>query len=85
MWYTVLRELRRVLLRKFGVPRRTAEAAETFVREEGEIIREAAALGIELDDPDDVPILEEAVAGRADLLVTKLPRFLARLHPQRGL
>ncbi len=67
---TVFRELRRVLLRKFGVPRGTVEAVETFLREEGEIIREAAALGIALDDPDDVPILEEAVAGMADLLVT---------------
>ena len=41
---TVFRELRRVLLRKFGVPRGTVEAAETFLREEGEIIREAAAV-----------------------------------------
>lgn len=66
---TVFRELRRVLLRKFGVPRGTVEAVETFLRDEGEIIRDAA-LGIALDDPDNVPILEEAVAGKADLLVT---------------
>lgn len=67
---TVLLELRRVLLEKFGVPHGTAEAAETFLREAGEVIGEAAPLGIELDDPDDVPIIEEAVAGKADFLVT---------------
>jgi len=27
-------------------------------------------LGIELCDPDDVPVLEQAVAGEADVLVT---------------
>ena len=67
---TVLRELRRVLGDKFGVPPGTIVATEDFLRREGVVIEEATPLGIELCDPDDVPILEEAVAGRASFLVT---------------
>lgn len=67
---TVLHELRRVLDDKFGVPRGTIEEAEEFLRREGEVIAEAAPLGIELCDPDDIPILEETVAARVRFLVT---------------
>jgi len=67
---TVLRELRRVLGDKFGVPHGTIEAAEEFLRREGDVIDAAAPLGIELCDPDDVAILEEAVAGNVRFLVT---------------
>lgn len=67
---TVLHELRRVLDDKFGVPPGTIEEAEEFLRREGDVIAEAAPLGIELCDPDDIPILEEAVAGRVRFLVT---------------
>ena len=36
----------------------------------GVVIDEAVPLGIDVRDPDDVPILEEAVAGKAGVLVT---------------
>ena len=67
---TVLRELRRVLRDKFKVPNDTIEAADRFLRREAVVIREAPSLGIDLRDPCDVPVLEEAVAGEADVLVT---------------
>ncbi len=67
---TVLRELRRVLDEKFGVPRATIDAADDFLREAAVVVAEAAPLAIELVDPDDVPVLGEAVAGKADVLVT---------------
>ena len=67
---TVLRELRRVLSDKFGVPPGTIEATEEFLRREGDVVDAAAPLGIELCDPDDIAILEEAVAGRVRFLVT---------------
>lgn len=67
---TVLRELRRVLDDKFGVPRATIDAADEFLREAAVIVAEAAPIAIELVDPDDVPILGEALAGKADVLVT---------------
>ena len=67
---TVLRELRRVLEEKFGVPRATIDAADDFLREAAVVVAEAAPIAIELVDPDDVPVLGEAVAGKADVLVT---------------
>ena len=67
---TVLRELRRVLDDKFGVPREAVREVEEFLRREGEAAGEAAPLGIGLTDPDDVPILEEAVASGVAFLVT---------------
>ncbi len=67
---TVLRELRRVLADKFGVPSGTIGEVEGFLRREGDVIGAGAPLGIELCDPDDVAILEEAVAGGVRFLVT---------------
>ena len=67
---TVLRELRRVLDEKFEVPRATIDAADDFLREAAVVVTEAAPIAIELVDPDDVPVLGEAVAGKADVLVT---------------
>ena len=67
---TVLGELRRVLGDKLGVPCATVETAEPFLRRHGVVIDQAPALGIMVPDPDDVGVLEQAVAGQADVLVT---------------
>ncbi len=67
---TVLAELRRILRDKFGVPHDTVRAAERFLRAEGIVVGNAPSLGIELCDPDDIPVLEEAVAGKTEVLVT---------------
>lgn len=67
---TVLRELRRVLTDKFGVPSGTIGEVEGFLRREGDVIDAAVPLGIELCDPEDIAILGEAVAGGVRFLVT---------------
>lgn len=69
---TVLRELGRVLGRKFGVPADAVQEAESFLREEAAaVVRGGQSQpGVTLRDPDDVAIIEEAVASNADLLVT---------------
>jgi len=67
---TVLDELRRVLPKKLGVPVETVEAAEAFLRRHGTVIDRAPPLGIEIRDPCDVIVLEQAVAGQAAVLVT---------------
>jgi len=67
---TVLRELRRVLQGKFGVPTDTLEETEAFLRRHGEVVPAGPSLGLELRDPDDVPILEKAAAANTDVLVT---------------
>jgi len=40
------------------------------------VIERAQALGIEVRDPDDVAVLEQAIAGEADMLVTGDRDFL---------
>ena len=67
---TVLRELRRVLRDKFRVPNNTIKAADRFLRRGAVVTGEAPSLGIALRDPCDVPVLEEAVAERANAVVT---------------
>lgn len=66
----VLAELNRVLVRKFGASRELATETDKFLREEGEVIGEAPRLQVSIRDPDDVTVLEQAVAGSADVLVT---------------
>lgn len=67
---TVLDELRRVLRDKMDVPPATVDSAEVFLRRQGVVIERAPALGIAVRDPDDVAVLEQAIAGKADMLVT---------------
>jgi uncharacterized protein len=66
----VLGELGPVLLRKFRVAPELARETDEFLRREAEVVERSSPLGIQLRDPDDVAILEEAVAGQADVLVT---------------
>jgi len=66
----VLAELGPVLQRKFQVTPELAKETEEFLRREGEVIGEAPALGIAVRDESDVAVLEQAVAGAANVLVT---------------
>lgn len=66
----VLGELRRVLRQKLRVPTSTVEEIDAFLRFHGAAIAEAPALDIAIRDPSDLRILGEAVAGKADLLIT---------------
>ena len=68
---TVLGGFRRVLDRKFGVPADAVQEADDFLREEAAAVVRGGQpqRGVTLRDPDDVAIVEEAVASNAHLLV----------------
>jgi putative PIN family toxin of toxin-antitoxin system len=67
---TVLAELQRVLGQKMRLgPKRVAEL-DGFLRQQGDVVRTDRLLRLKIRDPSDRPILAEAVAGRADALVT---------------
>jgi putative PIN family toxin of toxin-antitoxin system len=67
---TVLSELQRVLREKIRVPTKIVRELDAFLRREAIIATAADALGIVIRDETDVPVLEEAVAGGAEVLVT---------------
>jgi len=66
----VLSELHRVLMRKFRATTELADETDEFLRREAEVIGRAPHLQLTVRDADDVAILEQAVAGAADVLVT---------------
>ena len=66
----VLKELSRVLERKFRVSPDLVRETDEFLRGEARVIDEASPLDVPVRDPDDLRVLEEAVAGEADVLVT---------------
>lgn len=67
----VLAEVERVLREKLRVAREIIGEFEELLRREAVIIvAQAPNLEIELRDPDDVIVLEQAVAGEAAVLVT---------------
>ena len=66
----VLVELSRVLVRRFGITSELVAETEEFLRREGEVIDAAPPFGAAVRDPDDAIILDQAVAGAADVLVT---------------
>lgn len=67
---TVLNELQRVLRQKIRVPSKIVSELDGLLRREAIIVAKASALGIAIRDETDVPILAEAVAGGAEVLVT---------------
>jgi putative PIN family toxin of toxin-antitoxin system len=67
---TVLAELRRVLREKIRVPVVIVDEFETLLRHESLVVTEAKLLALTIRDRSDVPVLSEAVAGKADVLVT---------------
>ena len=73
----VLRELHRVLLRKFRLPPAVAGEFVGMLESEGEMGLVAELTGLEFDDPDDIPILASAVGGNADFLITGDKAMLA--------
>ncbi|MFW6089730.1 MAG: putative toxin-antitoxin system toxin component, PIN family, partial [Gemmatimonadota bacterium] len=66
----VLAEVERVLREKLSVPADAARSYVALLRSEATVVGEAPALGIEVRDPDDVAVLEQAAAGEAAVLVT---------------
>lgn len=67
---TVLAELKRVLREKIGVPGKLVEEYVALLRAEGVVVKEAESLATSLRDKSDIPVLGEAIAGKAEVLVT---------------
>jgi uncharacterized protein len=66
----VLAELSRALQEKFRTEDALAQEAVEFLRQEAVLVGEAPRLDIEVRDADDKRIVEQAVLGGADVLVT---------------
>jgi uncharacterized protein len=66
----LLTETRRYLTTKFKVPAARADEIIGFMREHAEIVKPAIIAATACRDPDDLPVLGTAVAGRAGVLVT---------------
>lgn len=63
-------ELVRVLATKFAMPASLIAQVESFVQSRAEHVPTVSELDVSIRDPDDVPVLGAAVAGRADVLIT---------------
>lgn len=66
----VLEELRRVLSRKLRMAPALVDEVESFVRSQAEVVGKAPSIRLAIRDATDGPVVAEAVAGRADVLVT---------------
>ena len=67
---TVLAELQDVLEGKLRLSAPTVAEFCGFLRHQGKVVRAGAPLRLKVRDPKDQPILAEAVAGQAEVLVT---------------
>jgi putative PIN family toxin of toxin-antitoxin system len=67
---TVLAELRRKLAEKFRVPAKVIDEFVALIAQEGEIVKKTENLEVAIRDKDDIPVVSEAVAGNAEVLVT---------------
>jgi putative PIN family toxin of toxin-antitoxin system len=67
---TVLTEVRRVLKQKMRVPDEVIAEFEALLRTEASIVAKAKAVTIPVRDKSDMPVLAEAISGRAEVLVT---------------
>ncbi|MEO8480252.1 MAG: putative toxin-antitoxin system toxin component, PIN family [Gemmatimonadota bacterium] len=65
-----LSETRRVLRKKIRLSPEVVAEVEAFLRQQAAVIADPPPLLIRLRDPDDLVILAEALAGKADVLVT---------------
>ena len=66
----ILIETRRYLTKKFKVPAIHADEIISFLEEHAEIVRPSEVAPGACRDPDDLPVLGTALAGRAGVIVT---------------
>ncbi len=66
----VLRELERVLARKFRLPEAVVAGFLALLKAEGTVVESRKNPPVPIKDADDVPILACAIAGKADVFVT---------------
>jgi putative PIN family toxin of toxin-antitoxin system len=67
---TVLAELKRVLRDRIRVPVHVVAEADNLLRQEATVIPKVELLRMRIRDKSDLAVLSEAVAGRAEVLVT---------------
>ena len=77
---TVLAELTRVLSQKMRMPPATIAEAESFLRQEAAVVSQQSKPNVDLRDPDDIPVLAEALEGSVEVLVTGDRDFLELTH-----
>lgn len=82
---TILDEVEEVLRRKFGLDAKSAAAVSTLVRDASEVVEPQVTIDAVKADPDDNAILECAVWGEADYVVTGDKAHLWPLDPFRGI
>jgi putative PIN family toxin of toxin-antitoxin system len=67
---TVLAEVRRVLKQKMKVPDEVIAEFEALLRTEASVVAKAKTATIPVRDKSDMPVLAEAISGKAEVLVT---------------
>ena len=67
---TVLKELRQVLRQKLRLPIAAVDEIEAFLRQNATVISDAPFIEMPVLDVNDRAVLAEAVAGKAEVLVT---------------
>lgn len=66
---TVLSEVRRVLRQKMRVPAEVVGEFEALLRAEAVVVAKAKTVLIAVRDKSDMPVLAEAISGKAEVLV----------------
>ena len=80
----IFEEFRRVLREKFHFTDQAVYTAETLLRRAGIVVEPRESIELIADDPDDNRILEAAVAGKAEVIISG-DRHLLRLGAFRGI
>ncbi len=81
----ILEEVEEVLRRKFKLDAKEAGAVAAFIRDASECVQPQVSIDAVKADPDDNAILECAVWGEADYIVTGDKTHLWPLDPFRGI
>jgi putative PIN family toxin of toxin-antitoxin system len=66
----VLTELKRVLRKKMRVPGVVIDEFDALLRRESRVVPKAKAFVVAIRDKSDIPVLSEAIAGNAEILIT---------------
>jgi uncharacterized protein len=67
---SVLAELKRVLSEKIRAHKKLIDEFDALLRQEAHVVKKAEQLSVRIRDKSDLPVLSEAVAGEAEVLVT---------------
>lgn len=67
---TVLTKLRKALREKFRVSGRVIDEFDALLRQEATVVKATPPLAVNIRDKSDLPMLSEAIAGNAEVLIT---------------